>query len=959
MFNQQLLDEYYDQIVFFNKEDFSNILQDTIRQKEKLEGRLQYVAAEWLFPHFEKLQEQSIAELSDEEKAKKKITKKDFLKLLRVADGDNNLFNHLLESIVNTKDPINATIGIMVAEKINNNKENLYQDVVRMSNLFSDYFKGKGLSTKQEDIEQYYKDTFMRKIELVEQERNPLTGAYVKDADGKPVFKKIERWAIHTEYNEHLIDEELKEFIKDNPKPIYTFEGFEKYAEDKKQWDELMKNKREELLLKHKNPAFANLIKNDVLFRMIHDVYQDSNNGFGEVRLKYGIIPQAFKQKTYIDKLKDTIKKVKNYIFRIKNNKNLNAYDKITGTTKAASKYIFDTEKRINREEQDNTESTYRSIKTQFLTPLDEQYLDFDIAKTIISFKEEALRYKTLRDIQSNIENLKTLINGSYNLGIEPRKAKILDINGGVSFYKTLGSLRKKEGYETLLNKQLNAFIDDVFYGINKEEASISLYSSPYYKTNIEEAKKMEKEDSSVEEILKKTSFYRDEDGSWQSDKYINVGFDLNKISQNAALYTSVNSLAFNLTSTFKNLSIGNFTNLSEGYGGRYYKLNNWVSANGEYFKNFAQNTESFITGKKNKLNQLIVQYQAVQGEYRDRYNKLVTSGGAVNRLLSKDSLFFFQHVAEHQIQGTAMIALMKATPVMVGTEQSNLWDAYQDDKTGLTTLKAEAVWSDEDDAKFIRRLHEMNRQNNGNFSALHKTVLQRRWYGHLLMVFRKHLYPQFKIRFGKQQIDYSKGYQTEGYHRVFFKKIKEDLLEYGFNIKEYDILKLNKKDNTDWTGGEIYGFRRSMFETVMGMIGMMVATMLLGGGGDDDDEDTFAKNHLLVLANSLYSDIGITNPLGIYNPVVNKSETIQQVKNIWQNPTAIGYTYGTLYKFLDQVTSHPYETYKQGGFGYKKGDNKAHHSLVKLIPIIRQVESFQHPENYLAFQTLTKKGIK
>jgi len=637
MFNQKILDEYMEQIIFFNKSNFSNILQDTVRQKENLEGRLQYIMAEWLYPHFEKLQEQSLSELSDENKSKKKISKKDFLKLLRVADGDNNLINHLLESIVNTKDPINATIGIIISEKINSNKENLYTDVIRMSNIFNSYVKDKNLSVKANDIEQYYKDNFLHEIEISEQERNPITGVYIKDDDGNPVFKKTKRWALHTEYDEHLIDEELKEFIRSNPKPKPTFDNFEEYISQKEEWNQLMKDKRESLLVKYKNPKFDNLYNNDRLFKAIYDNYIDSNNKFGEVKLKYGLIPQAFKDKKYIDKLKASVEKTKSFIERMRSNPYLSKYDKINGTTKAAAKFIFHTEKTITNEEHTNDDVVYRSIKTKFLKPLAEENLDFDITKTIISFKEEALHYETLRDLQVNIENLRTLINGSHSFGIQPRKAKVLDANGDVSFSKTLGSLRKKEGYETRLNQQLNEFIDDTFYGIDKKDANITLYSTPDYRSYLKKAKEMELDDQSAEEILKQTTFYRDEDGHWQSDLYVNIGFDLNTFAKNASLYTSVNSLAFNLPSTFRNLGIGNFTNLSEGYGGKYFKLNHWASANATYFKNFTGNTESFISGKKNKLNQLIVQYQAVQGEYRDRYNKLITDSSIINNLFTKE----------------------------------------------------------------------------------------------------------------------------------------------------------------------------------------------------------------------------------------------------------------------------------------------------------------------------------
>ena len=209
-------------------------------------------------------------------------------------------------------------------------------------------------------------------------------------------------------------------------------------------------------------------------------------------------------------------------------------------------------------------------------------------------------------------------------------------------------------------------------------------------------------------------------------------------------------------------------------------------------------------------------------------------------------------------------------------------------------------------------------------------------------------MYPTLKARFGKQKLDYSKGVVVEGFHRTFFKKIIEDVIEYGANITAYDIFSKDKQSK-GWTNEEEYSFKRATFETLYGVIGMMLLTLLLSAG-DDDDDDSAAKKWLIAAANGLYTDIAVTNPLGIYNPFVNQSELYQEVKKIGTNPVAVQFTFKKIADFMSAVVEG-------------KDAEVIQTKFEKIVPVYRHLEAFSDPEayvdGYLQYQSLVGTGLK
>lgn len=943
-FNRSLLNDYIEHIDYATEYDFyTKALTDSILRVKELERNMKILAVEWLYPSFDKLQIEALSKLSEEDRKAKYISKEQFGKLINRADKDLNSLDYLFGTIVNSHDPINATLSIIISDAINNNTNSLGHLVSMVKSLRESYFTSKGINTTKER-ENYIKENFLRKISIYDIKRNAY--GQIEKQNGEPVFELVEKWAYHTEYDLHLYEQARKEFIETKRKPELPRDASKdewlNYKDELREYFESIKAWEDENLEKFKNKEFERL-NEDPMFKFLYDNYKTHNDLYGENKLKYGIVQQGLKEGSLIDKTKKQIETLNDKKDRLTDTNN-SVIKKIGGAIKSALNYLISNEKQLVSEQQNPDGTIYKQIKTSYLRTLSEENLDLDLTNTIAGFAEDALRYNSLRTIQANVENLRLLVNGHKD--IDGRKVPQMDANGQLIWHSLLKSPKTKNQLENRLNKQLNYFIDRVFYGEKQKDVGFTLWESRGYKENLTLLKQMIAEGKTPEEIYKATSFYLDDSNNWKTDVHSNVNINLNKIVNGFTFYTSASSLAFNIMSTARNLSIGNFVNLSEGHGGKYYTKKNYAEAQFIYGKNIWRNAMDMASDKRSKLNQVLFDYQAIQGEFRDRYNKLTTEKDKIAKLFSTDTLFAMQHIAEHQIQGTSTLALMLNTKVKLkdGTE-TNLWDALELDKNGVLT-KEKINLSSFDETKFIRDLHEMNRSNHGNYSDLHKTVIQREWYGSLLMTFRKHLYPTLKARWGRTNIDYSKGQVTDGFHRVFFRKIANDLRTYGHQIQKYESLSKDK----NWTEDEKYAFQRSTFETFLGVIGMMILTLLLSGGGSDDDDDSTTKKWLMAISNGLYTDIAVTNPLGTFNPFTLQSEQAQDVKRLLKNPTAVQYSIVKMADFLDAIVEGKSEEVISS-----KGE--------KLVPIIKHIEAFSNPDEYvdgyLKYQTLIGTGSK
>jgi hypothetical protein len=318
----------------------------------------------------------------------------------------------------------------------------------------------------------------------------------------------------------------------------------------------------------------------------------------------------------------------------------------------------------------------------------------------------------------------------------------------------------------------------------------------------------------------------------------------------------------------------------------------------------------------KSKIGILAEVYDAVQGEFADMYGRKIT-GGYARRLMTTDAGYFLMKGTEQQIQYTAMIALLKGTKVKFKGQEISLWEAY--DNKGK--LKPGVEWTEENRFNLMQKLHKMNKELHGVYNQFDSPSLSRRWYGKLIMMFRKYVYPSIRKRWGRGYVDMEEGEWTAGYYRVFINKVLQ-----GFKEKSLEA----------WNGAtpeEREAIKKSLVE----ISAFITANILIFGlsGLDDDDE---ATQHVELQLRRFSDDVGFY--MGDVNALMR----------IMSTPAVSMGVAEKLGRAMKQLIFAPTEVYERKTGRYNKGDYKLEKDITDLVPILSKIYDIQDPESNLNF---------
>ena len=886
-----LLKEYRD---FFTDEElgeFDTTLGIVLRKKEDINNISVNLVAEWLYPTFDESQQEIIRQ-NPKDKDKIYKSKEQFKWIIKQADQDTTALSYWLGAAVNSRDPLLAVSKIALVNQINSNREHEDENLNQIASIFTDFLNEKGLVNKEKELEEYYKQNYLREAKVYEK-----VGI---NEDGSSKYDYVNRWAFHEEYLYDEYDKSYNTFIKSLPEAL-TQEQQKANQDAKFNWVKentiVLENGVSKPSDKYKNSKFTELYGKDKMFTKIYDTYKQSNEKFGEKKLQYGIVPQVANEKGILKQFNDLKDKAKENVNGTLSNGDKTKFQKLKDLLVKGANYLFDKEERDYRM-LNLSNDIYRSIPASHTIMLDSENIDFLLHNTVNEFLKSANSYSSLREVQSNAENLKMLVQGNPEFQVNARKISKTSKDGSKVFDKIWSKPLDKEEYAKKLNRQLVHEINDVLYDEPEEQVYLKLGA---------------------------------------------VNINANKLTSKIGLYTAAINMAGNVLAGAKNVSIGNINNLVEGIGGKYYTSSDYGWATKEYFSNIGNFSKDVFSPIKSKQTQLATKYDAIQGEFRDEHGAEMT-GSFMKKYFKKSTLFIINHIGEHQIQISSMLALMKATKVnLKDGSETNLYDAYVNDGKGYYKIREDAQWTEQQERRFINLLHEINRQNHGNYSDLHKSMAQRNFVLKLALQYRKFLYEGYRSRFSSQRIDYARQELSYGYYRQFLKKFGEDLGNYRFDL----LYKASKRE--DLTEQEKYAVKRTLAEAKIfaSAIGL---TLLLGGLGDDDNK---ARDYALVLTTGAFSDMNIyLNPIGVVN----------EATRIYQNPTASGRSLVNISDFLNQLyldtISMEFEEYSKNGTGYEQGDSKLGNKFQKLIPVFPQFNRLEHPEYQLKYYQMIKQNV-
>lgn len=903
------------------------IAKHRIMAQDFKEFALTYIT-EWLFQYIEPVNQQLIQKGYTNDV----LSKDEFRDQLEMAMRDISTGGYLLGASINSQDPISAAVGLAL-------KDIMYtshvQNVKTRDALEAAFKKIEGtpLYTTKTSITEFN----MQFLKTVEQ--HEVVGY---EDDGSPIYDFVPRLAFHTPFNDDQFEKERINFFRQlGPRPSRAnVAAYRTWQKAVTQWytqntqivanaNSIIQQKKATLtrrqfdrwLLENTREIDEELFSSGAYksdYFKARGLFYISNPRRGTFRIYSGQLIQPANKyrnaefntmmqnsyyKTLYSEYKASNDKLGLYGLRfgiipqvpkkggiLDVDKNKTLGQNIVNVLKQPIRAIkADPESSRTIQRQDETE--VKRIPIRYTGMVQEPSVD--LLGSVIQFSQMANNYENMTEVEPNILVLKTVLNGDFNLKIEGRKIAKTNSKGKQIINAITKLVVPKLAKDDMLNKRLNEFIDDVVYGESELINTFELFGRE---------------------------------------------ISMNKLADKVGMFTSLSTMALNLTGGINNVVVGNFNNLIEAVGKRFYTPKDWLWAQKTYWTNMPAFIGDLVGMDNSLIGHLSTHYDVPQGEFIDQYGS-PTSQGTLNRLFKVNNLFFIQNGGEHEIQLTGMLALMHSTKVnTTDGNEITLFDAWKRSSNNYlhtSPFNNPAIqWTEEQDRIFRNQLHAITKKLQGIYNQFDKSVLARRWYGKLAIKYRKYMFSSFKNLYGARYIDYELGTVEQGNWNLFMEKIWKDLKDYKWGMI-----------NRMWTKEGYNEIEKAAINKTLAHFAVIFAAFTLVGmmsGGGDDDDKTWLDAEATLQITRFSADI---------TQYINPSDFLRVIRN----PAA---SINLIEKIIDwshQLFS-PTEKYQRAAGIAKKGDNKLFIKTLKILPVSRQIINILTPEEQQKFYNMTTR---
>ena len=368
------------------------------------------------------------------------------------------------------------------------------------------------------------------------------------------------------------------------------------------------------------------------------------------------------------------------------------------------------------------------------------------------------------------------------------------------------------------------------------------------------------------------------------------------------------------------NLWNGQIQQIIQSAGGKgrlSFTLRQWWRAtykfNSTYVGQYIRDMHS--PGNKSKFTLMMDYFNAIPLDLLNTVGYELDQNG-IRKLMSSDIGFLVKNSVEFSLAGTTFLAMAESWMY----EGKSMWNNFE-----VVNGRLEGNVPPAEMDRFIKALNIANREINGNYSKIDKTIAEKYWYGRAVFFMKKFIVPFVQRRYGKRR--YSNEYEDyiEGYHRTAFKMLLNSVKNFrdGLGAKSlpatYDML-------TDAERSGIKMFLAEMF---------IVATLITASSlmFDDDDEDRFKDLEQESFAYQVF----------LFSLMKTKTEVetfvipfgINEVDKL--KGRALDELFPTLSQFMDVVKSIDYDDmefkkYKTSTPSADKGDLVITHKLMKFV---------------------------
>jgi len=569
-----------------------------------------------------------------------------------------------------------------------------------------------------------------------------------------------------------------------------------------------------------------------------------------------------------------------------------------------------------------NGEST-KLLPIFYSKTLDEKEISRDVTNSVIKYADMANRFEAKSKIQGMVVMMQSIVGSRdmYSMATTGDLVTNSLASGiGIEQFKTT------DGKKSNTYKQLESFIDNVFYGMS------------------------EKEDASVK---------------------LGRAFSRQQAANTAISYTAIAVLSANALQFVNQYVLDEITGIQDAIGKQFFSAKDlaWAKAKMSIWSGMDGGLGVIKEGivpkflKQNKISKFEELFDVMQS-YGDRFGG--ETGSALKKRFTSGVFFLPQHAADYRSSLNKALAMAhsyggklkdsKGKVIQVNGKDANLWDVLIEDERGK--LMVDPRVANFDKTRFMARMHGMLKKSNqlkGNFD---KTLIDRTFLGKFLVLFKKFFMPHYRKRFGHAEggahVDIETATIQQGYYTSFLEGLSNAYFQMRSGEFGKALATLMAKGKTK----EVQqNQRRLAFEAVavylLGMLSTALGKML-----DDDDDltsaDTYALNFSLYQVLRLQTELNqfrspselarfVQDPTAVTSPVIKGARLLYALHLYFQYNMGIG------------GVEESDIFYQRASGEYEKGDLKLNKSLVEAIPVIAGLSKSSDPARAAKWFDLNK----
>jgi len=543
-----------------------------------------------------------------------------------------------------------------------------------------------------------------------------------------------------------------------------------------------------------------------------------------------------------------------------------------------------------------NKEARDKTIPIFYTNPVDSKLVSKDVASSLILFGGMANMFKSKSEIVGSVMLMRDIIQEREVLAVTADNNPLLHRMSKI----LKGTKMQTAGKGGNNFKHLSEWIDKIFFGEEELKSALNIFG---------------KQISS------------------------------NKLSNKVASYTALANLAGNLLQSTNQMLLDNVRLMEEAHSQQFFNKKNMTWAKGIYhltsegglgslkdFKTFAPQT---------KIVQAIRYFDAL-GEVLGS-TKEDKTGPRMLKLLQEGPMAL-QTIAEHETAVTRMLALMdsyrgklkdKDGNVIKNEkgEDANLWDVFvKDEKTGRYGVDPKVANFNR--SRFMAKISGINKRTNQVKTKFDDAILQRRWYGKLIMLFRRYFIPSLRKHYGHNGLrggihrDLELGTISEGTMETLWRFIKETYKNAGNGVKVYKMMTDMEKQN----------MRRSVVSIAFWTLCALIVMSL---SDDDDEDDSWFESFAIYQALRMQTELTqFVRPIEFLKAANSPTATVRPVTK------AIELVDMVAFKAIPSIFTGDTEgLYYQRKSGiHQKGDSKLLAKFEAMIPILGGIEKSSDP---------------